>query len=230
MRLREMVAKLVAQGVNVKFKERSDGSIIVTAIDDILYKGKKGNQAVRDLLGEALTKRQIQQLQTVSRQLAKTPKAQRGQKLQPLPKELKSQLQKAQRLFRKYNPQGKVYGKYDRSTITTKNVRYVLETEGYEEAMKKVKLAQKYAIGEVYTGNVEILIKRLQGDLDKETDVKVISDINRIIDDLNIIVQNDGKGFKEEQLSDLLHQVYEWEDYKITTRTLLFRWLVIKKG
>ncbi len=237
MTLRELVKQLKTSGTEVKFFERKDRGIVITKVGDMNFKGKKGNAYVRSLFGEKLTKRQETQLSRLTREnlntFGKTIRTQEGEykrvfgkgtkthRLESLPDDLKKEIAKAQRLFRKYNPK-------DRVTVRTKSIRYILNTEGHEEAMRRLKQAEKYAQGLVYTENLIALKQRLKHDISTEEDPQELESIEEIIKDLDNLINNDGLGFKEDQLSEMLQYVYEWENNpEFTGKTLLARWRTI---
>ena len=155
MKLRQAVKMLRAQGHAINYRERADGSIVVTRVDGVSYRNKSGNAKVRSLAGITMTEAQTQQLARI-----RTPKGKFGhKKTKKLSVGVKKELKRVQALFRK---KGVEAGK-----PTTKNVRWAIEHLGEEEATRRLKQASRYARHIAYPENVRTLAERLRIDASK---------------------------------------------------------------
>ena len=54
--LRNLIQELIKEGHEIEYRERTDRGLVVTSIDGVKYKGKKGNQVVRSLTGASLSR------------------------------------------------------------------------------------------------------------------------------------------------------------------------------
>lgn len=152
MKLRQAVKMLRAQGHAINYRERADGSIVVTRVDGVSYRNKSGNAKVRALAGITMTQAQTQQLARI-----RTPKGKFGhKKTTKLSADVKKELKRVQALFRK---KGVEAGK-----PTTKNVRWTIEHLGEEEARARLKQASRYARHVAYPDNVRTLAERIRKD------------------------------------------------------------------
>ena len=152
MKLRQAVKMLRAQGHAINYRERADGSIVVTRVDGVSYRNKSGNAKVRSLAGITMTTAQKAQLEGIRTQKGKFGHN-RKQKLSPA---VKRELQRVQALFRE---NGIAAGK-----PTTKNLRWVEKNKGEKEAMERLKQARRYARHVAYPENVRTLAKRIRKD------------------------------------------------------------------
>lgn len=147
MTVLQIVNKLNQEGYNISYRIRSDGGILVTAINGVKYKGATGNAIVRSISGVELEKSR-------SRQLASINPRKRRAKVQKLDKNIIREIRRTQALYRKRR---KETGK-DLGTVSTANVRWLLEHEGRQATMQRLYEAQRYAQGLAYDKNIEALI------------------------------------------------------------------------
>lgn len=180
------IIKILQEKYNIKvtFRRRGAGEgrgIRITSINGVKYKGSTGNIVARGLIGASV---------------------QHGKKLPPLPDEIRKQLLRVQRIFRK---KGIKAGK-----PTTKNVRYNLEKYGAEEVSRLLTEAERYAKGLAYNENLNALITRLEQDKSIAVainDTRATSILQEIINK----VEQKRESITEEQLVLILATIYDAE-------------------
>ena len=149
--LRQVVTQLVQAGHQVTYTPRNDGSIRITSIDGVYYKGSQGNNRARAMVGVKLSSRRTKQLERI-----KTKKGKWGHKRTiPLPADLQKELERVQKVWRELKT------KKD-GTITTKNIRYTWKQYGKKEAFRRLMEAERYARGYANTGEVKAIIKYIE--------------------------------------------------------------------
>lgn len=203
MTMRELVTNLQANGHKVTYNVRRDGGIRITSLDGIKYTGSNGNKVARALTGATLSTRREAQLKKI-----RTKKGNWGhrKRVNPLPDDVVKRIRKIQRLMRK--------NEINRTGIVTqRNYRYVLKTEGKEEADRRLAQAERYALGLAYTENVDALLSRLKQDLDKRNDANVRK--------ARKLIKDKREEFKEKWLSEILESLYLWEKRQINGASFL---------
>lgn len=191
MKLIDIIKKLQAKGHSVAYTHRKDGGYIIRRIDGQVYRGKKGNQVARTLIGEELSLARSVQLRRI-----RTPKGKRSEKKTALPSGLEKELRKVQRNWRKKHPT--IEG-----TISKRGLRYQFETYGEKQALLSLDKAYRYSEGYAYLENVQTLINRINLDLGKRPS----PDMEEVVS----IIENKMMIFKEEWLQHCLEALYEWE-------------------
>lgn len=150
MTLRQMVNELQNKGYKVRYYVRNDGGIVVTSINNKKYTGKKGNRAMRLLLGEELSERRQAQLSRITRQRNwARPKV-------TTPQQMERELKRVQRKWRKAGIKG---------TISKRNLKKIIEERGLSEAQRYLEEMERHAEGKAYNSQIEGLIARLQEDM-----------------------------------------------------------------
>lgn len=149
MTVREIIKTLESQGHEVEFRVRSDGGIIIKRIDDQRFTyGATGNVAARQMVGADISEARIKQLKyaTKSHQ-AKKP---------TLDEEIEREYR---RVKRKWNKAFKAQkGKpHPAGYFGKRRIRYAMEKYGKEEALRRIREAERYASGIAYSKNVQIL-------------------------------------------------------------------------
>ena len=195
MKLKDVIDKLIQQGHKVEFTHRKDGGYIIRRIDGQHFTGKTGNEYARKLLGVELSIARRVQLQRI-----RTPKGKRQHKRTPLPEDLKRELRKVQRKWREKHPT--IEG-----TVSTRGLRYQVETYGEEVARASLNKAYRYSQGLAYIDNVMHLLERIELDLMKEES----AEMEAIVD----LIKERMLNFKEEWISPILSALYDWERYII---------------
>ena len=175
--LRDIVGQLRRQGHRIIYKVRKDGSIRITSIDGRKFSSRlsQGNMTARAMAGKPMSERALHQRRQYSNRIRKhrIPKKKRA----PLSPELKKAIRRAQRVIRKATQGGKTVG-----TISTANVRHVLENEGEEAAINKLERAVRYFQGYAYEENVDALLMRvhmLQNQF-RQSDAAVAAQLERL--------------------------------------------------
>ena len=151
MTLREIVAKLQAEGHSVQYRVRSDGSIIIKRIDSQRFTyGATGNVAARQMVGEAAGISEARR-----KQLSYATKAHQAKK-PTLDKEIESEYQRVKRKWKKAFKSQK--GKpHPAGYFGKRRIRYAVEKYGKAEALRRIREAERYASGIAYSKNVAIL-------------------------------------------------------------------------
>ena len=200
MKLITIVKNLQNAGVDIKYRIRKDGGILVTEVDGMRFSGAYGNSFIRSMTGESLSEAQIKQ-----RQKIKPPKkvAPMARKKADVPENVKRQIAKLQRLYRKDEKNGKP---------TIKNWRYVKEKYGEQEANRLLQQSEYYVRGIAYTENIKALIQRLEQLANIITaSGSDASQIYDLIDAVRDERDNHREDFTEEKLKYLLDQIYSFE-------------------
>lgn len=144
----EMILELQKQGHDVEYRKRKDGGYIITKINDKKYTGAKGNIQARTILGATLPQTRVEQLNFNVQKFIKGAK-----KKATLDQEMKKELRKVQRKWRK----NKVHGR-----ITAKKVKIHIKEEGKEGALEYLKRQERYGEGLAYEENVEYLAQYIE--------------------------------------------------------------------
>ena len=225
--LRNLIQELIKEGHEIEYRERTDRGIVVTSIDGVKYKGKRGNQVVRSLTGASLSRAQRVQLhdlslikkgkREVTRARAKRimegetfslPKPRGRKRVEPLPEEFQKELRKLQYLWRKN--QVKAKGK-----PTTKKLRQLIEYAGKERSLEYLKRQQMYAKGYTYPEAVVALV-------DIVTSFYGIVSVQNFdgkemlaaaLDKLNQLLKSHLTTFREEWFSFVKDYLYEAEKF-----------------
>ena len=152
MTLRELVKELRAQGHQVEYYNRKDGSILIRSIDGVDYKdGAAGNKVARAMgaaldLNAELSQAREAQLKIIKPQGKRTP----------LPKALEVKLKKVQKIYNK----NKV--PLSQGRITKKLIRKIYQEEGEEAARKKLTRSQRYAEGYATNATIDAFITAIE--------------------------------------------------------------------
>ncbi len=152
MTLRELVNELRAQGHQIEYYNRKDGSILIRSIDGVDYKdGAAGNKVAR-AMGQSLNlNAELSQARKTQLKIIK-PKGKRTK----LPKALEVKLQKVQKLYNK-NKVPIAQGR-----ITKRLIREIYKEEGEKAARKKLTQAQRYAEGFATNATIEAFIEAIR--------------------------------------------------------------------
>jgi hypothetical protein len=196
MTIKDLAEMLSSLGHDITLRKRSDGGYIISKIDGVSFKGASGNIRARQIAGVTLSHARSYQLARIRPQKKVAPMK---RKLAPIPADIKKELRKAQREWRKTH---KDVG----GTISTRGVRYQLEHYGEEVVRQSLNKAYRYAQGFAYIENVQTMILRFQQDMWKLSDYEQAS-FERII----TAIQNRTIRFKEEWINPIYNELYEFE-------------------
>lgn len=197
MTLRQVVNTLKSQGHAVNYRQRNDGSIVITKIDGESFQGKAGNAKARAMLGLTLSAAKIAQLEKI-----KTPLGKWGHKKEEkVDEDIKRELRRVQAQFRK---RGIKEGK-----PTMRSIRYTIRLYGKKEARERITQASRYARGIAYPQNVAWLAGRMYKDAD-DLDVGLSAWRLRILADWLMKHRYDDS-VKEAQIGDAYEILYQAE-------------------
>lgn len=143
MTTKELINNLRLRGHKVTARKRTDGGWLITKIDRTAYSGAKGNQKARELLGESLSEKKLSQYRYNVQEYIRGKKKQRT-----LEDDIKKQLRKVQKVWRKNKVKGR---------ITARNVKRHIKEFGMMEAFEYLKRQTRYGQGYAYEKNVEYL-------------------------------------------------------------------------
>lgn len=172
MTLEKVVLDLISKGHLIEYRRRTDGGIIVTAIDGQKYSILEGNRKVRQMSGAKLSEARKQQVYYNVRTYIKGSKKPK----EKIPVEIKSLLRKIQNLQRKNNINGK---------ITAQKLRKYLKEHGKEQTMDYLLIMEGRAKGYVSKESVDALIIMLERIFDLgELDEKMQERLDKILSKL----------------------------------------------
>lgn len=172
MNMKQIVQRLQAQGHSVSFYVRKDGGILIKSIDGERFpSGASGNARARQLVGSSISEARLSQLKYATRA--------RRVKKPSLDDELK---QEYERVKKKWNKAFKAKGgkPHPAGYFGYNRIKYALEHYGKEEALRRIREAERYASGIAYAKNVEILaqyIKSVGNQLNSQELVKLSDDL-----------------------------------------------------
>ena len=152
MTMKNIIDELRRLGMNVEARKRTDGGYIITKINGITFSGAKGNAYARQVLGVQLSQARITQTSENVKNFIKVGK---GKKQKALDEEMKKQVKKVQRQWRK----NKVGGT---AKVTAKKVKRHLKEHGREETEAYLRKMSRYGEGYAYEENVEYLAQYIE--------------------------------------------------------------------
>ena len=193
MNVAQMIKELEKLGFKVDARRRTDGGWIITKINNMTFSGASGNQYARQVLGVELSQARIEQTHF---NVTKYIKGQK--KKETLDDEMKKELRKVQRVWRKNKVQGR---------ITSKKVKEHLRDAGRREAMEYLKRQSRYGQGYAYVENVRYLAEYIRGMAKgmEDTDKQLAEASNKVAD----FVESKEATFKEEWISKVYSYWYE---------------------
>ena len=172
MTMMEVVRQLQAQGHEVDFYVRKDGGILVKNIDGEKFPtGASGNARARQIAGASISEARISQLKYATRA--------RKVKKPSLDDEVRKEFE---RVKKKWNKSFKSKGgkPHPAGYFGWKRIKYAIDHYGREEALRRIREAERYASGIAYTKNVEILaqyIKSVGDQLNSPELIKLSEDL-----------------------------------------------------
>ena len=148
MNVKEMIEELRNRGYVVEARKRKDGGYIITKINGQTFKGAKGNTYARSVLGVELSQARMEQLSfNVNKYISG------ANKKATLDQEMKKELRKVQRKWRKHKVKGQ---------ISASKVKRHIKESGREEALEYLRRQSRYGEGLAYEENVEYLAKYIE--------------------------------------------------------------------
>lgn len=149
MTMLEIVNLLKEQGHEVDYYVRKDGGILIRRIDSEKYpSGASGNARARQIVGASLSEARASQLKYATRQ--------RKIKMPSIDDEIEKEYK---RVKRKWNKAFKSKGgkPHPAGYFGKSRIKYAIEHYGKEEALRRIREAERYASGIAYSKNVQIL-------------------------------------------------------------------------
>ena len=210
MTLMEIVERLQREGNIVSYRIRSDGGILITSINGKKYSGAEGNRIARNIVGATLSEARSIQLASIKPKKGQSPKS---RKLPTVEEELKKQLRKVQRIWKK-NVDPK------KGKITLKKLRWNIQNLGVARAKEKLEQALRYAQGLAYSKNIEALLGYINEVQNKLTNWKWIKALEELKEE---IISNSDK-FKEDWISyiyDMLYGINDGFDVITIVKTII---------
>lgn len=201
MNVAKMIQELEKMGFKVNARKRTDGGWIITKINDMTFTGASGNQYARQVLGVELSQARIEQTHF---NVEKYIKVGAGKKQGALDEEMKKELRKVQRIWRKTKVQGK---------ITAKKVKQHLKDFGREEAKEYLKKQTRYGQGLAYLENVKYMADYIRDWARSVKDQDIRDGYLKMADRL----EEKAEFITEKQLQDIHDLLYEiketgWEE------------------
>lgn len=179
--LRQVVKILNSQGHNIEYRNRTDGSIIVTAIDGRKTKIVEGNRILRDMAGLPLSeKRKAQTSRNVAEKIIKPIK---------ISTRTRDMLSSAKKALEKSNVKMK---------LTTDRLREHIKLYGEQWAYDHTKKLKRYFQGYAYEENVDNLKNIFEDDFRK----------SKLRDKIIERIEKNKKKFKERDLQEILEIEY----------------------
>lgn len=149
MTMMEVVRQLQAQGHEVDFYVRKDGGILIRKIDGERFpSGASGNARARQIVGASLSEAREKQLKYATRQR----KIKKPSLDDTIEKEYKRVKKKWNKAFKSKKGKPHPAGYFGRGRI-----QYAIDHYGKEEALRRIREAERYASGLAYSKNVEQL-------------------------------------------------------------------------
>ena len=191
--LRQVVKILNSQGHNIEYRNRTDGSIIVTAIDGRKTKIVEGNRTIRIMAGVPLSeKRKTQTTRNVAEKIIKPIK---------ISTRTRDMLESAKKALEKSNVKMK---------LTTDRLREHIKLYGEEWAYDHTKKLKRYFQGYAYEENVDNLKNIFEDDFRK----------SKLRDKIIERIEKNKKKFKERDLQEILEIEYN-RNKTMTRRQIL---------
>ena len=214
----EDVVKAFSVRYKIEYVKRKEGGIIIKSINGVKYKGKSGNVYFRKLANATLSNAQKEAIRAGSskkKAIAEAkekglPKPRKARKKKPLKlgKQLSKRLRKTRKAFKELDEnQKRIVG-----TPTRKKILQSLKREGRKATTQKLKEAERYAKGKIYSAQLDFMITRIE-----ETGEMRGLDVSELVDFLT----SHKNSFYEERFIAFKEELYKWESDMISYETFL---------
>lgn len=214
----EDVVQAFSKVYDIEYIKRKEGGIIITSINGVKYKGKSGNVYFRKLANASLSTAQKEAIRAGSskkKAIAQAkaqglPKPRKARKIKPikLGKQLSKRLRKTRKAFKELDEnQKRIVG-----TPTRKKILQSLKREGRKATIQKLKEAERYATGKIYSAQLDFMITRIE-----ETGEMRGEDVSELVD----FLRAHKNSFYEERFIAFKEELYKWELNTISYQTLL---------
>ena len=171
MTTKEMITALKLKGYKVKVRQRTDGGWLITEINGKKYSAAKGNERARNILGVTQSRARLeQQAYNVKRFI-------RGKKkVKTLDEEIKKELRRVQREWRKHGVKAK---------ITSAHVKAHIKESGRLGALEYLKRRRRYGQGFAYEENVYAITNYIHNLCKSLKDIGLIDQIEELVNTIN---------------------------------------------
>ena len=204
----EDVVQAFSKVYDIEYIKRKEGGIIIISINGVNYKGKSGNVYFRKLTNTPLSTAQKEAIRAGSskkKAIAEAkekglPKPRKARKKKPLKlgKQLSKRLRKTRKAFKELDEnQKRVVG-----TPTRKRTIQSLKREGRKATIQKLKEAERYAKGKIYSAQMEFIIKRIEETADMRGE-----DVSELV----YFLRSHKNSFYEERFIAFKEEMYKWE-------------------
>lgn len=201
IKLVDVVRLLRMQGHNVQYIVRNDGSIRITKLDGVSFRGSSGNIQARQIAGVTLSESRKRQLETI-----RTEKGKFGHKKKSLlPEEAMKKVRRVQRIWKKNKVQREGY-------VGKRGVRYNIEHYGEEEAMRILEEQERYATGLAYSEVINWIVSYIRDTIMPKASTKDKVVLREIID----LIEANQATIKEADISPIHDILYDYRDNKIS--------------
>lgn len=191
MNVKEMIDELRNRGYVVEARKRKDGGYIITKINGQTFKGAKGNTYARSVLGVELTQARAEQLSfNVNKYISG------AKKKATLDQEMKKELRKVQRKWRKKKVKGH---------ISATKVKQHIKEEGRAGALEYLRRQERYGEGLAYEENVEYLAQYIE---DIGRGILTDDSLQNDLFELARYIRSKSDSFKEEWISKCYQFAY----------------------
>lgn len=205
VKLIDVVRLLKMRGHNVQYSVRNDGSIRITKLDGVSYRGSVGNAVAREMAGVTLSESRKKQLETI-----KTEKGKFGHKKKSdLPEEVMKKIRRVQRKWKKSKVKREGY-------VGKRGARYNIEHYGEEEALRILEEQERYATGLAYTEVIEWIRSYIKDDIMP----KVSKEDKIILEEIRSLIKEKAAIIKEADIAPIHDALYDYRDGKISAGTL----------
>ena len=214
----EDVVQAFSKVYDIEYIKRKEGGIIIISINGVKYKGKSGNVYFRKLTNSPLSTAQKEAIRAGSskkKAIAQAkaqglPKPRKARKIKPikLGKQLSKRLRKTRKAFKELDEnQKRIVG-----TPTRKKILQSLKREGRKATIQKLKEAERYATGKIYSAQLDFMITRIE-----ETGEMRGEDVSELVD----FLRAHKNSFYEERFIAFKEELYKWELNTISYQTFL---------
>ena len=214
----EDVVQAFSKVYDIEYIKRKEGGIIIISINGVKYNGKSGNVYFRKLANAPLSTAQKEAIRAGSskkKAIAQAkaqglPKPRKARKIKPikLGKQLSKRLRKTRKAFNELDEnQKRIVG-----TPTRKKILQSLKREGRKATIQKLKEAERYATGKIYSAQLDFMITRIE-----ETGEMRGEDVSELVD----FLRAHKNSFYEERFIAFKEELYKWELNTISYQTLL---------
>ena len=149
MKMIEVVHQLQRQGHSVSYYVRKDGGLLIKSIDGMQFpSGASGNAYARQLTGSSLSEAREKQLKYATRQHVRKKMSIDDE----IEKEYKRVKRKWDKAFKAKEGKPHHAGYFGKGRI-----EYTIKHYGKEEALRRIREAERYTSGLAYSKNVAIL-------------------------------------------------------------------------